>query len=429
MLFLTIFVIATLISSLWCRLRGKSVRRTLVMAVAVSIGVEACMAALIWGGPLSSGALLLLRPAPPGTHSHDLSPSYRPLHKGYVDLATGLYIREDEDFVLSGSPSFVWRRAYLSRDRVARQMGIGTTHNAEWYLIGDLNALQHVELIREDGSRVVFDRTSQGNSYLNAMFVHTASDTEFYGARVGWVGTRWAMRLQDGTLAIFQDCGPDPDRACSLVSLRDSRGRVIRFNRDARGILRSIDAGTQRLTFEYDSHRRIVRAVQGTHEASYTYDGLGRLVRAVVDGTDRSFSYGPRDEMTAVREPERSLENTFDANSRLTRQVVHWPGRPDSVESFAYLVDGRNVLETTVTTGEGERSTYRWNGSHQRDVEIHEVEGHSPVIVQFDRGNGTFVRSITIFCRKDGRPVSDTAEMTSGDEDIAEADLIERVCN
>jgi hypothetical protein len=261
------------------------------------------------------------------------------------------------------------------------------------------------------------------------MFVHTTSATEYYGARVGWVGTRWAMRLWNGALASFQGCGPGPDPPCSLVSLRDSRGRVVRFNRDSQGILRSIDAGAQRLTFDYDSHHRIVRAVQGTHAASYTYDGLGRLVGAVVDGTSRSFTYGSRDEMTAVREPERSLENTFDANGRLTRQVVHWPGRPDYMESFAYVVDGHHVVETAVTDSDGERRTYRWSRNLQLDVEIHEEEGHSPVIVQFDRGSGTFVRSITVFCKKDGRPVSDTADVTSSDEDREEADLIERLCN
>jgi YD repeat-containing protein len=399
------------------------------MAVAVSIAVEMCMAALIWGGALSSGALFLLRPASADAAAYDLPRSYRPVHQGHVDLATGLYVREDEDFVLPDAPWFVWRRAYLSGDRISRHMGIGTTHNAEWYLIGDPSALQHVELIREDGSRIVFDRTSKGNSYLNAMFVHTASATEFYGARVGWVGTQWAMRLWNESLALFQDCGPGPDRICSLVSLRDPRGRIVRFNRDARGILRSIDAGAQRLAFEYDNHHRIVRAVQGAHAASYTYDDPGRLVTAVVDGTSRSFIYGPHDEMTAVREPGRSLENTFDARGRLTRQVVHWPGRPDYIESFAYVVEGRRVLETTVTESDGERSTYRWNHEGHRDVEIHETDGHSPVIVQFDRGNGAFVRSITVFCKKDGRPVSETVEVTSGDEDREEEDLIDRVCN
>ena len=425
MLFLIAFVIASLIVlRVLLRRCRKSLKRTVLTFAVLAF----LIVATIFGGPLSSGALFLLLPAP--ATAYDLPRGYQPLHKGYVDLTTGLYVREDEDLVLSESPWFVWRRAYLSNDRIARRMGIGTTHNAERYLSGDPNTVQRISLIMEDGRQILFNRTSRGTSYLNAMFVHTHSDTEFYGARLGWTGRKWALRFESGALAMFQACGPDPRESCSIVSFRGPDGSVVQFKRDERGMLRAIEAGTQRITFEYDDQRRIIRASDGRHKASYTYDRAGRLVRAIVDGTTRSYSYGSRDEMLLIEEPGRSIENAYDDNGRLARQVVRYPGRADYVQLFAYVVEGDKVRETTMTENDGIRSVYRWNEEGRKELEIYESEGHSPVMVQFARGvDGLFTRSITVFCSNDGRRVTGTADIVDGDEDRGKAELVTRVCN
>lgn len=421
---LTIFVTIWLIS-LWVYFRrGKSVKRALVIGVGMQVGV----AALIWGGPLSSGALFLLLPAPAQARPADFRYSYRPLHKGHVDLATGLYIREDDDFIVSESPAFVWRRAYLSRDRVARQLGIGTMHNADSYLIGDMASLTKAELITETGSRVVFDRTSRGRSYVNAMFVHTRTLTGYFGARLGWTGQNWALRFADGELAIFQSCDT-PEVPCALVSIRDYEGKVVRFRRDARGVLRRIEAGAEQLRFEYDDKTRIVRAVQGSHEATYSYDDRGRLVRSTVSGVTRSFRYGTRDEMITIEEPNRTVENTYDDDLRVIRQVLRRPGRPDNVHSFAYAVYDKAVLETAVTWPNGSRTTYRWNEKRHQDLEIHEGAGESPIMVQYARPDGVFTGSITISCTKNGLPVSETVEVFPGQESRVKAEVIERLCS
>ena len=424
MFFLTIFVSVSLIS-LWVYVRrGKSVKRALLIFAALHIGV----AAMIWGGPLSSGALFLLLPAPVQAGPADLPFSYRPVHKGHVDLATGLYIREDDDFIVSESPAFVWRRAYLSRDRVARQLGIGTMHNADSYLIGDLASLKKVELITETGSRIVFDRTSRGSSYANAMFVHTGTLTGYFGARLGWTGQSWALRFAGGELAIFSACDT-PEVPCALLSERDRQGKVVRFHRDARGVLRSIEAGTEPLRFEYDEQRRIVRAVQGAHEAIYSYDDRGRLVRSTVSGVTRSFHYGSRDEMTRIDEPKRTVENTYDDNLRVIRQVLRRPGRPDNVHSFAYTVYGKAVVETAVTWPNGSRTTHRWNENRRQDLEIYEGSGESPIMVQYARADGVFAGSLTISCTKDGRPVSETVEIWPWEESRVKHEVIERICS
>jgi YD repeat-containing protein len=396
--------------------------------MAVAVFLHAGVAAMIWGGPLSSGALFLLLPAPVQARPADFKYSHRSLHRGHVDLATGLYIREDDDFIVSESPAFVWRRAYLSRDRVARQLGIGTMHNADSYLIGDLASLTKVQLITESGSRVVFDRTSRGTSYLNAMFVHTGTLTGYFGARLGWTGQSWALRFADGALAIFQACDT-PEVPCALVSMRDHEGKVVRFRRDPRGVLRAIEAGAEPLRFEYDDRMRIIRAVQGSYEATYAYDGRGRLVRSTVSGVTRSFHYGSRDEMIAIEEPKRTIENTYDDDLRVIRQVLRRPGRPDTVHSFSYAVYGNAVVETTVTWPNGSRTTYRWNEKRHKDLEIHEASGESPIMVQYARANGVFAGSLTISCTKGGRPVSETVDVFPWDEARVRTEVIERLCS
>ena len=393
----------------------------------IGVGLQIVMAGLMWGGPLSSGALFLLLPSTsPPASSTDLPLSYRPLHRGYVDLESGLYIREDEDIVLSESPSFVWRRAYLSRDRIARHMGIGTTHNAEWYLMGDVRDLQRVQLIRENGARITFDRTSRGWSYGNAMFVHTSTATGFYGARLGWVGQGWALRFPNDVLAMFKSCDT-PDNPCSLISVRDPHGRVVRFNRDERGVLRSIEAGAQQLTFDYDDRKRVVRASHGTHEATYSYDDRGRLVRATAGAVTRSFRYGSRDEMLAIEEPNRSIENTYDSDLRVIRQVVRRSGQPDHAQSFAYTVHDGKVVETTITGRGGSRTVYRWNDQRHHDLEIHEGDGQS-VMVQYARPDGVFTQSMTVSCTSEGRVVSETVDVWPGEESRVKNEVIERIC-
>ena len=399
-------------------------KRALLIFAALHSGV----AAMMWGGPLSSGALFLLLPAPVQARPADLRYWYRPIHKGHVDLATGLYIREDDDFIVSESPGFVWRRAYLSRDRVKRQLGIGTMHNADSYLIGDLASLKKVELITETGSRVVFDRTSRGTSYLNAMFMHTGTLTGYFGARLGWTGQNWALRFAGGELAIFSACDT-PEVPCALASIRDREGKIVRFRRDARGVLRAIDAGAEQLRFEYDGKRRIVRAVQGSHEATYAYDDRGRLERSTVSGVTRSFHYGSRDEMITIEEPNRTVENTYNDDLRVIRQVLRRPGRPDTVHSFAYTVYGSAIVETAVTWPNGSRTTYRWNEKRHKDLEIYEGSDESPIMVQYARADGVFTGSLTISCMKNGRPVSETVEVWPWEESRVKSEVIERICS
>ena len=200
----------------------------------------ACAVLLVFAlfvGPFTSGALLLLLSTWQRSAPHDLPEDYTPLHKGHVSLSIGLYFRANEDIVVHGTPALVLRRSYVSSYRAPREFGVGTTHAAEWSVIGDPDEFQWVELVRPGESRIRFERTSAGTSFLNAMFEHRTSSDEWHGARVGWTGVDWALRLVDGTLARFRACGPGNNDRCSIVSHRDADGHTINYRRDKAGRL------------------------------------------------------------------------------------------------------------------------------------------------------------------------------------------------
>src|SRR5262249_7119388 len=161
-----------------------------------------------------------------------------------------LYVREDEDMVLRGAPSFVLRRTYRTRDGQSRAFGAGASHTGDWYLIGDGSAFQWAELILEDGARIHYDRVTAGTSVFNARFEHWTTPTAFYGSQLAWHGTDWIIRERDGTLLTFLACGPQRGR-CALASIRQRDRQTIRFRRDSAGTLTAIEAGRQWITFEY----------------------------------------------------------------------------------------------------------------------------------------------------------------------------------
>jgi YD repeat-containing protein len=396
-------------------------RQSKFEAVLIAVGVVVLAIAIVrliigpilfWVGPVLSGAALLTPAAVVLTSEHRAPADYEPVHQGHVDVSTGLYVREDEDLILRGTPPFFWRRTYLSGFRASRPFGIGATHNGEWYLGGDGSAFQWVELVLPDGGRIKFDRLTPGTSYWNAVYGHTASPTSFYGAMLGWVHTAWFLKFRDGTTAVFRACGP-PGTVCTLEQLIDRDGHTLSFNRDGDGLLREITGGRQRLTFEYDEFRRIVKASDTQRSVTYSYDAGGRLIQAASGEAVRSYEYDPRDLLTRIREPGREIENEYDAGERLVRQKVRRSGREDLVDRIDYTVDGDSVLQTVFTESNGEVTRYKFGPDHYETEESIERPGSDPVYVTYERAAGPFVNRLTLRCVRHGQPIVQTIPVRS----------------
>ena len=401
-----------------------------------SVAIASLLAVGAWpfAGAVSSGAILLLWPATAPMQDHDIDPEYKPLHKGYVHLGTGLYIREDEDLIVRGTPALMLRRTYLSEYHHVREFGVGTAHNGALFLAGDAERFQWIELTLPTGTRVRFERTSGGTSYHNAMYEHRTSPSAWQGARLGWTGTGWAIRRLDGTLMLFQGCGKGDNDICWILSERDGDGHQIDYRRDQAGRLIRMEAADDRwIAFDYDEHNRIARAFDSAKNAvRYEYDERGRLTRArSTTGREDRYTYNDRDQMTTISAPEMRIENIYDA-SRAVRQVDHFPDQDEPfIFNFTYEVKDGVVTEVKSARSDGTWIRYVYGAKRYITSESRGSEGYQPLTFDYQRDPVTSaVTSVTLTCPdRKGRPITHAQVRVQPDsEEWIKWDLIRTNC-
>jgi hypothetical protein len=371
------------------------------------------------------------RPAPDSltANEHYRPREYKPLHKGGIDLATGLYVRENEDLVVPGTPALVLRRTYLSGNHAAKQFGVGALHNGEEYLIGDGQTFQWVSLILARGTRIEFTRTSPGPLLPNAEFVHTATASDWHGSTIIWTGLTWVLQKKEGSTMTFKACSSQARSVCSIIQSRDPQGRTIYYRRHlASGDLLKIDDGAGRwISLEYDDSHRITRAYASNGRwVRYAYDERGRLASASTSSEQEyRYSYSDLDELATIEEPGTSIENTY-ADGRCIRQVNKYPDGEPLIFEFSYQLEGGRVVRTDSRRSDGTFRSYAWDDSKRVKTEAFGQEGNDPIVFDYDRDTITkAVRALTVTCPDVGSGTTRrTANVTSGKEDVVKADLI-----
>lgn len=410
-----------------------AVRATLIVLIAATL----LMLAAVYMPPFVSGAAALARPVRGAAPATPLPPGYRPLHKGHIDTATGLYVRDDEDLILAAAPSFVLRRTYRTRDARSRAFGVGASHTGEWFLIGDSTSFQWAELILQDGGRVRYDRVSKGTTLLNARFEHWGTPTEFYGSQLAWNGTHWIIREWDGRLLTFLSCGGQ--RACSLSSIREPDGQTTHFRRDAAGVLMRIEAGTQWIAFTYGEGGRIARAENHRGDAvAYSYDGRGRLRRSLDSaGITRLYEYDDRDRLTRIEEPGRIVENRYDAADLCVWQRVRFPrgregGHADSesyVFRFDYTMKDGRVHQTDTWESDAPPHRRVFTADGYIASEAWDFEGARAKTITYDRDPITgLVSSLTLTCGSGRWQTRRSLTATPATQDDVKEDLLRTAC-
>ena len=355
-----------------------------------------------------------------------LPPNYEPKHKGGVDLATGLYVREDEDLVVEGIPPLLLRRTYLAGYRTSKQFGIGTTHNGEIYLHGDF---QKISLILAKGARIAFERTSTG-PLLNAIYEHRSGSDEWRGAQLRFTLFGWTLKRRDSSELMFQGCGPVARTVCSIIRSRGPYGETIDYRRDLSGRLARMEAGSRWIAFDYDSSNRITRAhTTSGRSVTYEYDGAGRLSRVKPnEGRGHRYTYTDRDELATIEDPETTIENYYDPNGRVIRQVNHYPDDPEALTfHFSYRLTGDAVVQTEVARSDDRWTRYTF--SETRDVVL-EVWGTGPQQLgtfKYERDPQTrAVSALTIICPvRNGLPVQHKRSVSDGDLMGTKVDLVQ----
>jgi YD repeat-containing protein len=317
------------------------------------------------------------------------------------------------------------------------EFGLGATHSGEWLLVGDRAAFQWAALVFAGGERIYFQRVSAGTSYSSALFEHWASPTSFSGARLGWSGSEWLLRLRDGSLARIAPCSAPPWK-CTVLDIRDCDGHHIRFKRDAAMTLLKIDTGAQSIDFSYDDNLRITEARDSSgHHVRYAYDDLGRLIRATTsDGTIRSYGYDAMHRMTRVEEPGRIVENAYDADGLITKQRVwsHDTSRSAAAESayiyeMAYKKEDGRVRQTDVWQSNGEHKRAIFDRTGYVVSETYAPDTPAFVSVSYERNSATHVvNAVTVTCPSGRWRSRHTEPVEPGREQEVAAQLMARWC-
>ena len=359
---------------------SKYVRRVIILALFLLVSAT-------FLGPIVSGGVWLTSRAHASSGTTPL-PWLVPYHKGGIDFGSGLYVRNDEDLIVSGGQlPVVLQRTYRTMDPMSRAFGVGTSHNGEWYLRGDGQRFQWAALVLDDGAQIRYSRTTWGRSFVNAMFEHTTSPSEFYRSRIGWTGRQWALRWFDGSVALFRACSASGDDRCAIVEMRSPDGLKVQYVRDPdTQRLLSIRSARAAIALEYDDHDRIVRA-RGSdgQEVAYDYDAKGRLTRVTEAAVVRAYTYDARGAMLTIDEPRWRIENSYDQDGRCVRQVTRWASGAISAIDVSYTVSGGRVREAAAAWHDGSKTVYHFSPDGYVELKELDPDGPAPVAIAYRR--------------------------------------------
>ena len=177
-----------------------------------------------------------------------------------IDLRYGLVMTRRTDLFIGGDTPVAVTRCYRLWDETPRTFGRGTALSWDMFPFGERNPYTYVSILNCDGSRFHFGRISQGTGYADALFEHRETATPFFGARFGWNGNGWDVKLGDGSFLLFPESyyakrGVDG----ALTGFRDANGRPVQIERDRRrNLIRLTTPSGRWVNFAYDSADRVI---------------------------------------------------------------------------------------------------------------------------------------------------------------------------
>ena len=283
-----------------------------------------------------------------------------------VDLRSGLFVARKTDLFVPDVVPLALTRCYRLWDKSARAFGLATNHPYDTFPVGSRQPYTTIDLITADGSRIRYDRISEGTGYADAVYEHAETGTPFFRSRFQWNGNGWDLRLADGSVLVFPEAYAAKRAAeGALIQIRDPANRVVSFVRDRRRNLLKLTApGGGFITFRYDEHDRVA-VVTDHRERSvrYGYDAVGRLatvtdpaghsVRYHYDGANlRAVEDGESTLRIAVRYYNQRIAEISLADERVYRFsfVVENAGDPYATSVVVTHPDG-HASEVDIRTG------------------------------------------------------------------------------
>jgi YD repeat-containing protein len=278
-----------------------------------------------------------------------------PVDRFEVDLRYGRFVLRQTDLYLADVFQVPLTRTYASDDWIHQNpvhaFGRNSNHPYDISPEGSRNPYTYQLIALEDSDFVYFDRISNGTSYADAVYQHTATLTRFYKATQAWNGDGWTTRLADGSEIRF----PEAYNAKSMaqgapVEMRDSSGNRLELRRDAARNLQEIRTPHGHwIRFSYDGWSRIVRVEDDAGNwARYEYNADGMLT-GVFDSSGRARHYSyERTLMTEVADEKQHvlLRNWYEGN-----RVVKQEAANGGTYAYRYkLSPNRRYVESAVVT-------------------------------------------------------------------------------
>jgi len=192
-----------------------------------------------------------------------------------------------------------------------------------------------------------------GGRYLPKTATNTQSRTRQFGYDANGNPTFTKDQLSAQNEVSYQY---DPNSPGKLTTITDGRGKVTRYEYDARGLLKAIipPLPLGATTITYDAVGRTATVKDGKAQTrTLSYDALDRVKKiAYSDGSSVSFEYDLDGNLLKRIDPQGTTTNTWDALNRLTGETF------PNARSNSYGYDGVGNLRTFTDRNGTVRYTY-----------------------------------------------------------------------
>nr|MBV6628515.1 RHS repeat protein [Oceanococcus sp. HetDA_MAG_MS8] len=205
----------------------------------------------------------------------------------------------------------------------SQEFGRGSGHSYALFLRhGALDGSgKTLELVFPRGESIRYERVA-GDTVRDSEYTHTQSPGAFFASRLAYSEDlgEFVLTLRDGMQYRFA-----ASDGSKLTTMIDRNGNTVTIERDRGRMLAVRAAHGREITFTHTAAGLISTATdQSGREVRYSYDADGRLEAVdFPDGTGESYRYDDLDRMVQVidRRGNPAVQNTFDVDGRLSRQV------------------------------------------------------------------------------------------------------------
>ena len=317
-----------------------------------------------------------------------------------VDVATGNFFTDEEDFYLSGPLPISWERTWYSQSDYSGPLGYGWHHSYDMGIVVDADILT---FRMNDGRPVAFPLPSKDSP--------SVIERERIEARVDEDGNYSIWDIEEDLFYHFTTQEYDEVRLLERVS--DNNGFCIRFSYNRKGHLTSITDSAQRvLRVETDEKSGRILAIYAPHPdirkdeevllTSYRYDEDGNMVEQCgAEGDKMLFDYKGR---LMTREVWRNgLEWFFEYDGTQTgarcihtwgtqgiynHKLTFFKGKTEVLNSFDrktvyYHKDGLVYRKEDPNGNE----VYTYHNRNRQIVQEQDAEGGSYLFNYDDLGN------------------------------------------